>query len=198
MATVFDTVDECNCGVLATQASVGPTRVGCYFLIVIATAGAGGFYRSTGLLVGIVARSLDNRDRSLGAHSRAASATQSPVALIFDGGFKEVFAWGSAELRPFRASTFHHTTSKVERGEAQQPTTGRFRQSRRRICRAEIRRTEGVEASALCREKRNTQDNDYYIMHDLERATPHSAQGSSRCRRVEGPLAEFCLACPLQ
>ena len=52
-------------------------------------------------------------------------------------------------------------------GEAQQPTTGRFRQSRRRICRAEIRRTEGVEASALCREKRNTQDNDYYIMHDL-------------------------------
>ena len=29
-----------------------------------------------------------------------------------------------------------------------------------RICRAEIRRTEGVEASALCREKRNTQDND--------------------------------------
>ena len=46
---------------LATQASVGPTRVGCYFLIVIATAGAGGFYRSTGLLVGIVARSLDNR-----------------------------------------------------------------------------------------------------------------------------------------
>ena len=76
-------------------------------------------------------------------------------------------------------------------GEAQQPTTGRFRQSRRRICRAEIRRTEGVvEASALCREKRNTQDNDYYIMHDLERATPHSAQGSSRCRRVEGPLAE--------
>ena len=27
-------------------------------------------------------------------------------------------------------------------------------------------------------------------MHDLERATPHSAQGSSRCRRVEGPLAE--------
>ena len=75
-------------------------------------------------------------------------------------------------------------------GEAQQPTTGRFRQSRRRICRAEIRRTEGVEASALCREKRNTQDNDYYIMHDLERATPHSAQGSSRCRHVEGPLAE--------
>ena len=75
-------------------------------------------------------------------------------------------------------------------GEAQQPTTGRFRQSRRRICRAEIRRTEGVEASALCREKRNTQDNDYYIMHDLEPATPHSAQGSSRCRRVEGPLAE--------
>ena len=98
--------------------------------------------------------------------------------------------WGSAELRPFRASTFHHTTSKVERGEAQQPTTWRFRQSRRRICRAEIRRTEGVEASALCREKRNTQDNDYYIMHDLERATPHSAQGPSRCRRVEGPLAE--------
>ena len=49
-------------------------------------------------------------------------------------------------------------------GEAQQPTTGRFRQSRRRICRAEIRRTEGVEASALCREKRITQDNDYYIM----------------------------------
>ena len=75
-------------------------------------------------------------------------------------------------------------------GEAQQPTTGRFRQSRRRICRAEIRRTEGVEASALGRETRNTQDNDYYIMHDLERATPHSAQGSSRCRRVEGPLAE--------
>ena len=67
---------------------------------------------------------------------------------------------GSAELRPFRASTFHHTTSKVERGEAQQPTTGRFRQSRRRICRAEIRRrTEGVEASALGRETRNTQDN---------------------------------------
>ena len=61
---------------------------------------------------------------------------------------------GSAELRPFRASTFHHTTSKVERGEAQQPTTGRFRQSRRRICRAEIRRTEGVEASALGRETR--------------------------------------------
>ena len=78
-------------------------------------------------------------------------------------------------------------------GEAQQPTTGRFRQSRRRICRAEIRRTEGVEASALCREKRNTQDNDYYIMHDLERATPHSAQGSSRCRRVEGPLAEMTM-----
>ena len=39
-------------------------------------------------------------------------------------------------------------------GEAQQPTTGRFRQSRRRICRAEIRRTEGVEASALGRETR--------------------------------------------
>ena len=54
MATVFDTVDECNCGVLATQASVGPTRVGCYFLIVIATAGAGGFYRSTGLPAGTV------------------------------------------------------------------------------------------------------------------------------------------------
>ena len=66
VATVFDTVDECNCGVLATQASVGPTRVGCYFLIVIATAGAGGFYRSTGLLAGIVARSVDNHDRSLG------------------------------------------------------------------------------------------------------------------------------------
>ena len=32
VATVFDTVDECNCGVLATQASVGPTRVGCYLL----------------------------------------------------------------------------------------------------------------------------------------------------------------------
>ena len=66
VATVIDTVDECNCGVLATQASVGPTRVGCYFLIVIATAGAGGFYRSTGLLAGIVARSVDNHDRSLG------------------------------------------------------------------------------------------------------------------------------------
>ena len=78
-------------------------------------------------------------------------------------------------------------------GEAQQPTTGRFRQSRRRICRAEIRRTEGVEASALGREKRITQDNDYYIMHDLERATPHSAQGSSRCRRVEGPLVCVCV-----
>ena len=87
-----------------------------------------------------------------------------------------------------RPSNIPHQRPSV--GEAQQPTTGRFRQSRRRICRAEIRRTEGVEASALGREKRITQDNDYYIMHDLERATPHSAQGSSRCRRVEGPLAE--------
>ena len=84
-------------------------------------------------------------------------------------------------------------------GEAQQPTTGRFRQSRRRICRAEIRRTEGVEASALGRETRNTQDNNYYHLRAFEfnstcihatRATLHSAQGSSRCRRVEGPLAE--------
>ena len=42
-------------------------------------------------------------------------------------------------------------------GEAQQPTTGRFRQSPRRICRAEIRRTERVEANATePREKENT------------------------------------------
>ena len=83
---VFDTVDECNCGVLATQASVGPTRVGCYFLIVIATAGAGGFYRSTGLLVGIVARSLDNRDRSLGriVVRRQRLNRQLPLSLTVD------------------------------------------------------------------------------------------------------------------
>ena len=61
--------------------------------------------------------------------------------------------FSSRGFRPFRASTFHHTTSKVERGEAQQPTTGRFRQSRRRICRAEIRRTEGVEGLALSVER---------------------------------------------
>ena len=35
-------------------AGVGPTRVGCHFLIVIAKAGAGGFYRSTGLPAGTV------------------------------------------------------------------------------------------------------------------------------------------------
>ena len=86
VATVFDTVDECNCGVLATQASVGPTRVGCYFLIVIATAGAGGVYRSTGLLVGIVARSLDNRDRSLGriVVRRQRLNRQLPLSLTVD------------------------------------------------------------------------------------------------------------------
>ena len=44
-------------------------------------------------------------------------------------------------------------------GRLSSPPPGRFRQSRRRICRAEIRRTEGVEASALGRETRNTQDN---------------------------------------
>ena len=87
-----------------------------------------------------------------------------------------------------RPSNIPHQRPSV--GRLSSPPPGRFRQSRRRICRAEIRRTEGVEASALGREKRITQDNDYYIMHDLERATPHSAQGSSRCRRVEGPLAE--------
>ena len=57
----------------------------------------------------------------------------------------------------------------------------------------------GVEASALGRETRNTQDNNYYHLRAFEfnstcihatRATLHSAQGSSRCRRVEGPLAE--------
>jgi len=87
-----------------------------------------------------------------------------------------------------RPSNIPHQRPSV--GRLSSPPPGRFRQSRRRICRAEIRRTEGVEASALGREKRITQDNDFYIMHDLERATPHSAQGSSRCRRVEGPLAE--------
>ena len=87
-----------------------------------------------------------------------------------------------------RPSNIPHQRPSV--GRLSSPPPGRFRQSRRRICRAEIRRTEGVEASALGRETRNTQDNNYYIMHDFERATPHSAQGSSRCRRVEGPLAE--------
>ena len=97
---------------------------------------------------------------------------------------------GSAELRPFRASTFHHTTSKVERGEAQQPTTGRFRQSRRRICRAEIRRTEGVEASALCRETRNTQDNNYYHLRTTQRAFMQRVQ---RCTvlRVRAGAGEW-------
>ena len=97
---------------------------------------------------------------------------------------------GSAELRPFRASTFHHTTSKVERGEAQQPTTGRFRQSRRRICRAEIRRTEGVEASALCREKRDTQDNNYYHLRTTQRAFMQRVQ---RCTvlRVRAGAGEW-------
>ena len=89
VATVFDTVDECNCGVLATQASVGPTRVGCYFLIVIATAGAGGFYRSTGLLAGIVAGSVDNHDRSLGRMvvRRQRPNRQLPLSLtVIQGG----------------------------------------------------------------------------------------------------------------
>ena len=97
---------------------------------------------------------------------------------------------GSAELRPFRASTFHHTTSKVERGEAQQPTTGRFRQSRRRICRAEIRRTEGVEASALGRETRNTQDNNYYHLRTTQRAFMQRVQ---RCTvlRVRAGAGEW-------
>ena len=122
VATVFDTVDECNCGVLATQASVGPTRVGCYFLIVIATAGAGGFYRSTGLLAGIVARSVDNHDRSR-AHGRATSATQPPVALIFDCDSRRSMrgvqlSLGRSGRRP---SNIPHQRPSV--GEAQQPTT---------------------------------------------------------------------------
>ena len=68
-------------------------------------------------------------------------------------------------------------------GEAQQPTTGRFRQSRRRICRAEIRRTEGVEASALGRETRITQDNNYYHL----RTTQHScnARNAAQCSGFE-------------
>ena len=96
-----------------------------------------------------------------------------------------------------RPSNIPHQRPSV--GRLSSPPPGRFRQSRRRICRAEIRRTEGVEASALGRETRNTQDNNYYHLRAFEfnstcihatRATLHSAQGSSRCRRVEGPLAE--------
>ena len=114
-------------GVLATQASVGPTRVGCYFLIVIATAGAGGFYRSTGLLVGIVARSVDNRDRSLGriVVRRQRLNRQLPLSLTVDSrrSLRGVqLSLGGSGHRP----SIHHTTSKVERGEAQQPTTGSF------------------------------------------------------------------------
>ena len=142
-ATVLDTVDECNCGVLATRASVGPTRVGCYFLIVIATAGAGGFYRSTGLLAGIVARSVDNHDRSLG---RTVVRRQRPIrrlplsVTVIQGGL----CVGSAELlgrSGRRPSNITHQRPSV--GRLSSPPPGRFRQSRRRICRAEIRRTEG-------------------------------------------------------
>ena len=106
---------------------------------------------------------------------------------------------GSAELRPFRASTFHHTTSKVERGEAQQPTTGRFRQSRRRICRAEIRRTEGVEASALGRETRNTQDNNYYHLRTTQRAFMQRVQRCTllRVRAGASNLDELMTVEPL-
>ena len=75
-------------------------------------------------------------------------------------------------------------------GEAQQPTTGRFRQSRRRICRAEIRRTEGVEASALGRETRNTQDNNYYQLRTTQRAFMQRVQ---RCTvlRVRAGAGEW-------
>ena len=75
-------------------------------------------------------------------------------------------------------------------GRLSSPPPGRFRQSRRRICRAEIRRTEGVEASALCREKRNTQDNNYYHLRTTQRAFMQRVQ---RCTvlRVRAGAGEW-------
>ena len=107
---------------------------------------------------------------------------------------------GSAELRPFRASTFQHTTSKAERGGGSAAHhQGGFVSLGVASAAPRFDGPKGVEASALGRETRNTQDNNHYHRRAFEfnstcihatRATLHSAQGSSRCRRVEGPLAE--------
>ena len=87
-----------------------------------------------------------------------------------------------------RPSNIPHQRPSV--GRLSSPPPGRFRQSRRRICRAEIRRTEGVEASALCREKRNTQDNNYYHLRTTQRAFMQRVQ---RCTvlRVRAGAGEW-------
>ena len=107
----------------------------------------------------------------------------------------------SDESRPRRlvSSRLVHVLSRVSRvslwcscvgGRLSSPPPGRFRQSRRRICRAEIRRTEGVEASALCRETRNTQDNNYYHLRTTQRAFMQRVQ---RCTvlRVRAGAGEW-------
>ena len=101
-------------------------------------------------------------------------------------------------------ATFQHTSYHINEGRAwgrlSSPPPGRFRQSRRRICRAEIRRTEGVEASALGRETRNTQDNNYYHLRTTQRAFMQRVQRCTVLRvragagEWRGPWQRF-LAC---
>ena len=71
-------------------AGVGPTRVGCHFLIVIAKAGAGGFYRSTGLPAGTVVIIC-----IVVFGSRAANVAVCDInGPLFDG-LTGVYAWGA-------------------------------------------------------------------------------------------------------
>jgi hypothetical protein len=119
-------------------AGVGPTRVGCHFLIVIAKAGAGGFYRSTGLPAGTVVIIC-----IIVFGSRAANVAVCDISRPLFDGLTGVSRVGGRRAVPFRASTFRlRLKARAWGGSA--PTTGdRFRQYRRRIGGADTG-TEGV------------------------------------------------------